>query len=150
MKDWKILICDDDETIHQLSDFVLARIRFMDRGVELLHAFNSDECLESLKENPDTALLMLDMIMEEDDSGIKVLKRIREELKNPLVRVVLRSGHSDPDLPKELFEVYDLSDYKEKTQLTSKGSDRMIYSALRAYYNITSKEKDKKEKVIPS
>lgn len=137
MTPWKIMICDDDETIHQLSEFVLKRICFMERGVVLSHAFHSEECLEILKKETDTALILLDMIMEEESSGIKTLKRIRDELKNIYVRVILRSGQSDPDLPKELFEVYDLSDYRDKTQLTSRSSDRMIYSALRSYYNLT-------------
>ena len=30
--------------------------------------------------------------METDDAGLRLVKRIREELKNQLVRIVLRTG----------------------------------------------------------
>ena len=137
MRKWKLMICDDDDTIHQLSEYMLKRIHFMDRGAEVLHAYSSDECLSLLREHPDTALLLLDMVMEDDDSGVSTLMKIRGELNNSQVRVILRSGNTDPDLDKSLFEKYDLTDYREKTQLTSRSTDRMIYSALRSYYNMT-------------
>ncbi len=56
--------------------------------------------IQLIKENPDTAILFLDVVMEKDNSGLKVAKTIREELNNNFIWIVLRTGQ--PGMAPEL------------------------------------------------
>ena len=86
---WKIVIADDDEEVHALTRLVLAGFTFGDRGLKFISAYTGDETIEVLRENSDTALLLLDVVMEKEDAGLKAAKAIRDELENPFVRIIL-------------------------------------------------------------
>lgn len=137
MNKWKVLICDDDETIHELSSFILEDIEFMGRNLQLLHAYTVEECLLTLKEHPDTALILQDMVMEQDESGLILTKKIREELKNKEIRIILRTGKICAVSPKELVELYDISDYMDKTEFTSQKLRMVLYTSLMDYHRIS-------------
>ena len=64
-----------------------------------------------LNEESDIALILLDVVMEEDDSGLKLVKYIRDDLRNKLTRIILRTA-----VPGEEYEI---NDYKEKIYLST-------------------------------
>jgi CheY-like chemotaxis protein len=79
---WKILIADDELEVHNITKSVLKKFIFEDRGLEFFSAYSGEEALEVLKKNPDISLILLDVVMESDDAGLRVAKAIREDLKN--------------------------------------------------------------------
>ena len=96
-----------------------------------------------MREEDDIALILLDVVMEEDDSGLKVVKAIREELKNNRVRIILRTGQPGYAPEEKVVIDYDINDYKEKTELTSKKLFTSIVGALRGYHDLKAlHEKD--------
>jgi response regulator RpfG family c-di-GMP phosphodiesterase len=90
--------------------------------------------------------------MEEDDSGLKVAKYIREDLNNKLVRIILRTGQPGQAPEKRVIIDYDVNDYKEKTELTSQKLFTTVVAALRAYCDISIIDVNKKglEQIIKS
>lgn len=136
MEKWKVQICDDDDTMHELTSFVLSKFQFRKKDLHLIHAYNQEECLDLLKEHPDTAVIILDMIMESDDTGLRILRQIKEELPECLVRVILRSGNSDDQLTMKVMEEYDISAFREKTELTSSKLNIALQSALGNYQRL--------------
>ena len=82
------------------------------------------EAKQLIQAHPDTAVILLDVVMEAEDAGLQVVKYIREELGNQLVRIILRTGQ--PGQAPENFVVvnYGIDDYKTKTELTSQ---RLVY-----------------------
>jgi response regulator RpfG family c-di-GMP phosphodiesterase/signal transduction histidine kinase len=130
---WKILIVDDEKEVHITTESVLKKFTFEDRGLEFLHAYNGKEALEILKKDTDIALVLLDVVMESDDAGLKVAKYIREELNNKNIRIVLRTGQPGDAPEKDVIKNYDINDYKEKTELTSTKLYTTVMSSLRAY-----------------
>lgn len=136
MDKWKVMICDDDETIHELTCFILENLDFLGRKIQLLHAYNGEECLLTLQEHPDIALILLDMVMESDDSGLVLTQKIREEVKNPEVRILLRTGKICDISPKEMVEQYDISEYMDKTEFTSQKLRMVLYTSLMDFHRI--------------
>jgi len=130
---WKILVADDDADVLTVSRLLLRDVIFDGRPVHLLSARSAEETCRQIEENPDTAVLLLDVVMEREDAGFRVIRHIREELKNDFVRIVLRTGQPGQAPERDVVERYDINDYKEKTELTAQKLITTIFSALRAY-----------------
>ena len=86
-----------------------------------------------LAAHPDTAIVLLDVVMETDDSGLLLVRYIREELKNRAVRIILRTGQPGKAPATQVILDYDIDDYKEKTELTLEKMLVVIVSALRCF-----------------
>ena len=85
----KIIVADDEELIRRLvSDFLAAE------GYEPLPADDGDVALRLWEENPDTALLILDIMMPNMD-GWEVTRRIRETSDVPIIMLTARSLEYD-------------------------------------------------------
>ena len=89
---WRVLVVDDDPNIHSVTTMLLTDFRYQSRPLELLTAHSGREAREIMKNEPDIALVLLDVVMESDDAGLQTARYIREELKNDKVRIVLRTG----------------------------------------------------------
>ncbi|QOZ85298.1 MULTISPECIES: DUF3369 domain-containing protein [Chromobacterium] len=140
---WKILIVDDEKDVHTATRIALRNIRYKERPLELLSAHSGKEAYEVVRQHPDIALIMLDVVMESEDAGLKLVHQIRQDLKNGLVRIVLRTGQPGQAPEQEVILNYDINDYKTKTELTVQKLFTTIISSLRAYENLLSLEKNR-------
>lgn len=85
----KVIVADDEELIRRLvSDFLVAE------GFEPLPADDGDAALHLFEENPDTALLILDIMMPNID-GWEVCRRIRESSNVPIIMLTARAQEYD-------------------------------------------------------
>ena len=140
---WKVLIADDEDGVHTITESVLASFSFQEREIEFFHAYSGKEAVETVRQNPDIALVLLDVVMESDDAGLQTVKRIREELQNKTIRIILRTGQPGQAPEKEVIRDYDINDYREKTELTSGKLYSVVISALRAYRDIMTIEQSR-------
>lgn len=141
---WKVVIADDEEEVHAVTRMVLDNFTFEGRGLELLSAYSGSETKTLLRKHPDTAVLLLDVVMEEDTTGLEVVKYIREELENRFVRIILRTGQPGQAPERQVTMEYDINDYKEKTELTAQKLFTTIIGLLRAYRDLRMIEKSRK------
>lgn len=140
---YKVLIVDDEQDIHLLTTAILRDFALDGRSLELLHAYSAREAKMLLLDNPDTALVLLDVVMEEEDSGLRLAQWIRGELANPFVRIVLRTGQPGQAPEEQVIVDYDINDYKEKTELTAKKLFTLLVSTLRAYRDLIELERNR-------
>ena len=85
----KIIVADDEELIRRLvGDFLLSE------GFEPLLAEDGETAMQLFAENPDTALLILDIMMPGID-GWEVCRRIRERSSVPIIMLTARSQEYD-------------------------------------------------------
>ncbi|GLQ30314.1 DUF3369 domain-containing protein [Litoribrevibacter albus] len=147
---WKILIVDDEAEVHDVTRFALSGFDFDDKPLLFLDAYSGQEARTILAENPDIAVILLDVVMESEDSGLKVAKYIRETLNYTSVRIILRTGQPGHAPEKSVVRDYDINDYKAKTELTAQKLYTLMLSSLRSYRDIVCLEKNKRglEKVI--
>lgn len=149
-KPYKVLIVDDESEMHSTTRMVLKNFRFEERGLEILDAYNAEEAKALLREHPDLALIMLDVVMEESDSGLKVVQYIRNTLKNKRIRIILRTGQPGEAPEEKVITDYDINDYRLKTELTVQRLFTSLYEALRSYRDISALEHSRAglEKII--
>ena len=133
---WRVLIVDDDVDVHVVTKFSLSNACFLGRRLSFLHAYSGEEALTTLRNNPDVALVLLDVIMETSDAGLRVATQIRSELKNELVRIVLRTGQPGQALEHSIILDYDINDFWCKTDLTTRKLFTTVISSLRNYADL--------------
>ena len=134
---WKIMIVDDDRQVHTVTKLVLGDVEFEERGLEFISAYSGAEAKELLAEHPDTAIVLLDVVMETRDAGLVVANYVRNVLKNTQTRIILRTGQPGSAPERDVIVHYDINDYKEKTELTEKKLFSTVIAALRSYKDIT-------------
>lgn len=130
---WRVLIVDDDVDVHVVTKFSLSNVCFLGRRLSFLHAYSGEEALNTLRNTPDIALVLLDVIMETSDAGLNVARQIRDSLHNQLVRIVLRTGQPGQALEHSIILDYDINDFWCKTDLTTRKLFTTVISSLRAY-----------------
>ena len=140
---WKVLIVDDELEVHNMTKSVLKEFVFEHKKLELFSAFSGSEAIEILKEHTDMAVVLLDVVMESDDAGLVVAKKIREELDNHKVRVILRTGQPGLAPEKDIIVNYDINDYKEKTELSALKLFSSLVAAIRSYRDLSIIEQNK-------
>ena len=145
LEPWKVLIADDDIEVHSVTKTVLEKFRYLNRSLKLISSYTGLETIDVLKEQDDIVLVLLDVVMESDDAGLIVVKKIREELHNNSLQIILRTGQAGKAPEQEVVSNYAINDYKEKTELTSQKLYTSIITAIRSYENIKSLESSKIE-----
>ncbi|WP_093558469.1 DUF3369 domain-containing protein [Pseudoduganella namucuonensis] len=140
---WRVLIVDDDVDVHAVTRLALRNVSFKGRELELFSAHSGREAFDILRDTPDIALVLLDVVMETDDAGLLLARRIREELHNAIVRVVLRTGQPGQAPEQRVIIEYDINDYKAKTELTTQKLFTTVISALRAYESLNMLERSR-------
>lgn len=133
---WKILIVDDEEEIHVVTRLALHDFNFGGRHLEFVSAYSGQQARKLIQENPDTAIILLDVVMETDDAGLEVARYIRQELGNHFVRIILRTGQPGLAPERRVLKVYDINDYRAKTELTQDRLFSVIYTALSSYRDL--------------
>ncbi|MBN1970624.1 MAG: hypothetical protein JXR48_06500 [Candidatus Delongbacteria bacterium] len=133
---WKLLIADDDREVHDVTKLVLSDLVFDNKKLSMFDTYSGQSTIEFLKSNKDTAIVLLDVVMETDEEGLRVVKEIRDKLKNSSVRIILRTGQPGMAPERKVIHDYDINDYREKNDLSSQKLYTSVLSALRAYRDI--------------
>jgi diguanylate cyclase (GGDEF)-like protein/PAS domain S-box-containing protein len=133
---WKLMVIDDDESMHSVTSLVLDDFSYHGRKLQILDGYSGDDLRRLLDQHPDTAVLLLDVVMETEDAGLEAVKYIREELKNNFIRIILRTGQPGKAPEKDVITQYDINDYKEKSDLTALKLNTSIIVALRTYEDL--------------
>ena len=144
LEPWKILIVDDEHSVHNITKLALKHFNINNKPLAFVSAFSGKEAIIKIEEHPDTALILLDVVMEEDDSGLKVVDFIRNYLNNILVRIILRTGQPGQAPENFVIDNYDINDYKEKTELTQVKLYTSVRLALKTYANLVKLENQNK------
>ncbi len=142
---WKILIVDDDAEVHNVTRLALKNFTFEGKALKFINAYSGQEAKELIQTHPDVAMILLDVVMEKDNSGLEVVSYIRSSLKNDFVRIILRTGQPGKCPENLVILTYDINDYKTKTELTKPKILTAVVTALRAYSAITKLDSSKAE-----
>ncbi|GIX34204.1 MAG: diguanylate cyclase [Lysobacterales bacterium] len=140
---WRVLIVDDDEQVHLVTRYALRGQRILGRRIEFDSAYSAEEARMRLAERR-YSLILLDVVMETEDAGLKLVGEIRERFDDPAVRIVLRTGQ--PGLAPELqvIQNYDINDYRSKSELTTERLVTSLTAALRSYQQICQMEEHRR------
>jgi PAS domain S-box-containing protein len=142
---WKLLIVDDDPEVHQITKLSLVNFKFEDRGLQFLQAYSADEALAIIQSTPDIALTLLDVVMETEHAGLELVEKIRTQLNNNRIRIILRTGQPGVAPERDIIAHYDINDYAEKAELSAQKLFTIVVASLRAYRDIVKLEDSRAE-----
>jgi response regulator RpfG family c-di-GMP phosphodiesterase len=135
-KKWRILVVDDDDSVHQVTKLVLADAEIENRQLDIISVYSMEEAKEKLLQEGDFCMAFVDVVMETDHAGLELVQWIREDLKNQAIRLVLRTGQAGSAPEAKVIKDFDINDYKEKTDFTSNKMITTVYASIRAYRDI--------------
>jgi response regulator RpfG family c-di-GMP phosphodiesterase len=140
---WRILLIDDDNLMHEVTRLALTGFTFQGRPLELLSALSGQEAKEILQREQDIALALIDVVMETEHAGLDLVRYIRNEMNDHVIRLVLRTGQAGQAPEDSVIRDYDIDDYKEKTELTTQKLKTLLYSMLRSYRDLCTIDEQK-------
>ncbi|MBF0194045.1 MAG: DUF3369 domain-containing protein [Magnetococcales bacterium] len=141
---WKVLVVDDEPDIHLATDLALTDFSFAKRKLTLLSAHSANEAKQILADHDDIAMALIDVVMETDDAGLLLVRYIRDELHNNIIRLIIRTGQPGKAPERTVIEQFDIDDYKEKTELTAQKLFTSIRCGIKAYRDLMAIENNKR------
>ncbi|MBT4288257.1 MAG: response regulator [Deltaproteobacteria bacterium] len=146
----KIIIADDQRSIRKRVKISLKGFSFKGHYLEIIEAESGEAVLQILEKHSDIALILLDIFMEEEDTGFKVTHIIRNDLRNDLVRIILHTGQGKQ--PKEkIIQEYGIDGYVQKgssdPDFYKKELQALLTTSLRTYQLIRATQMAKESAV---
>lgn len=137
-KVWKVLSVEDDldyqsALVSSLETLILPN----NTKLEILTANSAFEASSTLSTHKDIGLILLDVVMEEDDAGLRLVSTIREEQGNALVRIVLLTGQPGFAPEKEVMSSLDIDEYWNKADLKLDKLHSIVSSNMRVWCYIS-------------
>ncbi|MEZ5670892.1 MAG: hypothetical protein R3E08_00285 [Thiotrichaceae bacterium] len=83
---WKILIVDDEPEVHAVTRLTISDLVFNGKKIELISAMSGKEARAILARESDVAVALVDIVMETEDAGLRLVNHIRDELGNRAIR----------------------------------------------------------------
>lgn len=133
---WRIMIIDDDPDVHSATTFALGSLEIQSRPLSFLHAYSAAEARDILAKESDIAIILLDVVMEQEDAGLQLVSHVRKTLGLADVRIILRTGQPGYAPEIDAIRDYDINDYKTKSELTRTKLYTAVTSAIRSYEQI--------------
>jgi len=130
---WKVLVVDDEKSVHDITMLSLGGFFFEGRGLELIHAYSAVEAREKLDAVSDIALMMVDVVMESDNSGLELVRHVRNVLKNDIIQVVIRTGQPGHAPEARVISEFSINSYLAKTEITVQKLISQVTTSLRTY-----------------
>lgn len=137
---YKMLVVDDDETIHNITNTAVKTMSFRGFDLEILSAYSGEEAKEILAQHDDVAVALVDVVMETNEAGLNLIDYIRNDIQNTAIRLVIRTGQAHKFPSMQVIDDYDIKDFKEKTELTVERLYITIRSAIREYNHLVELE----------
>lgn len=133
---WHVLVVDDDIEVHDVTRLALHNIRLLGRRLKLFHAMSAVEAEQILQQQPEIAVVLLDVVMDQPDAGLRLVKTIREQMQRQELRIILRTGQPGYAPEEKVIHDYDINDYKTKQELTHTHLITSVVACLRSYQQI--------------
>lgn len=141
---WRVLLVDDDEDVHRSTEFALQDLVICGRPLQLLNAYSAEEAERLLVAEPDIAVAILDVVMENDQAGLQLVDRVRRGLQLINLRIILATGQPGYAPEMEAIRDYDINDYRTKNELTRSKLYTSITTAIRSYQQICKLDASRK------
>jgi len=116
---WKVLVVDDDPSVHAATRLALSRVSHRGRPVEVISAYSGREARTCFAQEPGINVALIDVVMETDHAGLELARFVRDELGNTRVRLVIRTGQAGHFEESTVRRDYPVDDYCQKAELTA-------------------------------
>jgi len=145
MKQWKILLVDNDVFLHKTIEKEIKGKDIFTRPVKLFHACTIQEAKDILQNHPEIVLTFIDISLKNGHSGLELIQSIREELQNEDVRILLVASTPEPMPEEHIIEHYDINDYVHRDDIATKRLFTIVRTAIKQYSQFKEIQQNKKK-----
>ncbi|NIY93106.1 EAL domain-containing protein [Vibrio diazotrophicus] len=138
---WKVLTVDDDKGYQQSLIYSLNDLEVNGRSVEVLSANSATEAAYILSQHNDIALILLDVVMEQDDAGLRLVETVRNVQGNSLVRIILLTGQPGFAPRKDVMLQYDINEYWNKSEVDHETLKSITVANFRSWQSMIELDK---------
>ncbi|MCG8018698.1 MAG: PAS domain S-box protein, partial [Candidatus Thiodiazotropha sp. 'RUGA'] len=142
---WKILLVDDEPDVHAALKLAFQTIIGEGQPVEVLEADSAAEAKKVLLQHDDIALILLDVVMESNQSGLELVQWIRDELKNQSIQIILVTGQPGYAPQNEVITRYEINGYLLKSELTNEKIYTAVHTSVRTYQKTRQLERQHRQ-----
>jgi CheY-like chemotaxis protein len=122
-KAWEVLLVDDDPDVLAVSKLAMKSFTVYGIPLEIHSCTSKAEAIElfNTKQDlmPTLAVAFIDVVMETDEAGLELCQYIREELKNRIVQLFVRTGQPGIAPERAVIDRYDINGYFSKVETTA-------------------------------
>ena len=138
---WPVVVVDDDDSVHQITEITLKRMEFFGVPVKLFHCQSAKEAKELLSNRAGSlgwsaAVAIVDVVMETDHAGLDLCRFIRGELGNHVAQLVLRTGQPGVAPPRTVIDEFNINYYLNKSEVTADGLYLVMKAAIQQFFNM--------------
>lgn len=141
---WHVLLVDDEPDVHIATKLALKNLDVEGRALEFSHAYSAAEAIKLLTQENNFCVAIIDVVMETDDAGLRLVEHIRNVLNLHSLRIILRTGQPGYAPEIETIKQFDINDYKTKTELTQVRLFTSLTIAIRSYAQIQQLESNRR------
>jgi len=140
---WKVLLVDDEADIRAVFRLALQDVLVDGRPLQVLDAKSAVEAKNIFADHPDTALILLDVVMETEHAGLELVNHIRCDLGNGKVQIVVVTGQPGYAPLRDVLVCYEINGYCLKSELTVDKIFASVYAALRTFRTLNELEQQR-------
>jgi diguanylate cyclase (GGDEF)-like protein len=141
---WTVLMVDDDRDVHDATLMSLQGLQIEGRELHFLHAYSSAEARRLLIDHMDVAVILLDVVMETEDAGLRLVQDVRNDMELANLQIILRTGQPGFAPEIETIQKYAINDYRTKTELTKVRLYTSLTGAIRTYQHLEEMEETRR------
>lgn len=134
---WKVLSVEDNVAFQNTLELSLKNMEVFGQKIEFLKANNLAEASLILANHNDIIVVLMDVVMETDDAGLRLVRTIRDVMGNNLVRIILLTGQPGMAPQHNVMQDYDLDDYWCKSDLTHDRLYTLLTANIRSWLRIS-------------
>lgn len=134
---WQVLSVEDDPQYQATLHFSLRNLQVLGRPLQLLKAQSAAQAVSLIPQYPNLSVILLDVVMGQDDAGLRLVRTIREVLGNATVRIILLTGQPGMAPREDVMRRFDIDDYWCKSELTSEHLHTIITGNIRTWQQLT-------------
>jgi CheY-like chemotaxis protein len=136
-KEWEVLIVDDEPDVIQVSHLAMRHFEVYGLPLRLHTAKSKAEALQvfaaSPAQMPAIAVAFIDVVMETDTAGLDLCQSLREEHKNRVTQLYVRTGQPGMAPERTVLDRYDINGYFTKVEATEDKLYSLVKSGVRQY-----------------
>ena len=135
-KYFNILLVDDEPDVLAISKIALRRVKIYGVPLRIHEAGSKAAAVEILTSHPERrrfALAIIDVVMESDHAGLELCQFVREDLKNSILPLLIRTGQAGKAPEREVIDRYEITGYINKVEATEDRLYSLIKAGVRQY-----------------
>ncbi len=135
-----VLLVDDDPDVLSVTKLALRNMTVFGLPLKIYTAQSKAEALALLKTTLTmqhgvnvVAVALIDVVMETDTAGLELCQYIREDMRNRLTRIYVRTGQPGLAPERYVIDKYDITGYFTKIETTEDKLYSLVKSGIREY-----------------